>query len=1143
MDDIQQNGPIPSLPPELLHTVCNYLDVPTLKSFRLASKTYNEIAIPHLFSEAYLRPTISSYTRLHTLLTKGPHCAKYIKSLDCVAEHDLCPSGAAHDIDWESALHSPVGFIHSMNRYYEREMRQELDSSFIRGAERQVEREMLLERAEGDPSSPYYQHYEYLAATDRENYPPEVDQLENLVSLMKRMAALESIKFSETPNRYGEGSTFFNAVYMACFAAGVKLKQVEALWTDVAYRRFSVWGFCWLFGNENMGRFMWQWALNNFTSIRFDLSENRDDQNSTINTLRVLPNLQSLTLARKSEQTTSSYEASFMCDFGQVLEDLQLSNDGMTINWPRLQHLSLAWIAIKFDALLGFLKDHDSSLKFLDLERVALDGGSWLTALPEFREWIASSQLQRVTVRGTLIAYTVDLDEGQIHGDMYDWRFPFVQLGQYGEAQPVEHKTGLNLPVIDYLMKGGEFPFREKSSALRTELELPRLEGLSLNGSRFIDDYDEPDFDDYEELDGGSGAEGSYLSAYECPLRDDYEELDGGSGAEGSYLSNTSQPHPNSRLLTANLLSVILVVKDLDRCSSHLRAGPRAYQALFNQRTSHFADHSTTHYIPNPEARYTPLSAPTGRPCAGPICKPRSSTNKQIVCERLLPTLQHSSSTSKMEDLSLLRACLTEQRLEGDWEFAQCAQDASMKRDEQCGWIDSDSDSDEAKSKSKPAYRPVNIPVILPELLHMICNYLDVPTLKAFRRASSAYNTIAITHLFSEACLKDNMASFDRLLTLVTKGSQFAQHVKSLEFVSDPSIHLEAADLFKVIDATIEHVKHQRPCEDPRGLWIEGVYRPCLIDLIEGLPGLESVKFSEVVTEITCRSMGWRAQDFFKGIQIACRCSSVEFKTLEASMTTSVFESQSGSFFDRWERPIRCWYGSINPTPLNTSTLTTIDFKIIMTLADFNRRFIAPVGAIQKALIKMPNLRDLRLSFKRCRPAAEYRNMPTQFERFIHPRNEEERFVWLKLERLSLTWMGMDADFMLRFLDGHQDLKVLELEHVMLTGSTWRWTLPQLHQLLSSSAISRLSFKGKLLEGFTHEEALVNPDSYPYSTIDKFYGRRNLYQLDRLGSQNPVDDDNSLNVPVTEYLMHGGDFPLRNPEEKSKRKRGRSSSP
>ncbi|KAF2802552.1 uncharacterized protein BDZ99DRAFT_527278 [Mytilinidion resinicola] len=193
-------------------------------------------------------------------------------------------------------------------------------------------------------------------------------------------------------------------------------------------------------------------------------------------------------------------------------------------------------------------------------------------------------------------------------------------------------------------------------------------------------------------------------------------------------------------------------------------------------------------------------------------------------------------------------------------------------------------------------------------------------------------------------------------------------------------------------------------------------------------------------------------------------------------MTTPIFADEYGSLLGRWEMPIEyCGNEWVYPTPWDPTTLTTIAFNntMVAEVANVNE-FDDSVDATHEALIKIPNLRNLKLSFTRWSPAAWYQNMPAQFERFIHPRNDKERSVWPKLERLSPTWMGMDADYVLHFLEQNTNLKFLELEHMMLIGR-------------------------KLLEGRAMEDVPVNPGPYPYYSDRETGDPGDIYQLDEDG--------------------------------------------
>ncbi|KAF2490214.1 hypothetical protein BU16DRAFT_530762 [Lophium mytilinum] len=111
---------------------------------------------------------------------------------------------------------------------------------------------------------------------------------------------------------------------------------------------------------------------------------------------------------------------------------------------PKLESLLLVGISMIPAEFLAFLSPLTSSLKVLELELVGLIGiGSWVSTLPQLREWTQASALERLSIRGSL------LERKGINDVTYPLRGSRIKDGE---------TAGLDRRVIEYLMHAGEFP-------------------------------------------------------------------------------------------------------------------------------------------------------------------------------------------------------------------------------------------------------------------------------------------------------------------------------------------------------------------------------------------------------------------------------------------------------------------------------------------------------------------------------------------------------------------------------------------------------------------------------------------------------------------------------------------------------------
>ncbi|KAF2490199.1 hypothetical protein BU16DRAFT_566228 [Lophium mytilinum] len=358
------------LPAELLHLVCNYLDIVDLKSFRLAHKRFRDIGVSHLFCEARLCSDLESLKRLEHVASHP--IAKHVKSLDCVAK---VPKG-----------------------YFGMELVMSTDFEYTRGL-------ILAENAGGEAA---YQEFIQAWTKAWGHYPGALGQSPCLSVLLKGLVSLESIKFSagtpivpNTPTHrtctYLHHGRFFVGVLRACQLAGVALEKLvfsdvnERILHLVNYREHS----------RELNKFPCLWRVPNGYELR-----------------NILTSLTTLKLRIGNIWTRRWPHAPHVRDnFATVLSNMSnlqvldiafldipalLSSVLRESLWPTLESLSLGYVGIHEPHFMSFLEKHTSSLKVLELNNIILVGSCGQNILRPLRDWVMRSKLEFISVKGPL---------------------------------------------------------------------------------------------------------------------------------------------------------------------------------------------------------------------------------------------------------------------------------------------------------------------------------------------------------------------------------------------------------------------------------------------------------------------------------------------------------------------------------------------------------------------------------------------------------------------------------------------------------------------------------------------------------------------------------------------------------------------
>ncbi|KAF2495961.1 hypothetical protein BU16DRAFT_362044 [Lophium mytilinum] len=472
------------LPAELLHSVCDNLEVPDIKSLRFVNKTFGEIGFEHLLPSLSFHLSPTSFGRLQAL-TEHSTLAKYVKQLNFNGECWTFPSD-----HWSSILPMILDPFAAKLR----EMVND-DGSFVFEGKWDTIAQMYASTVDDSFATQYrnktlksadmhayVEAHRDLVAWQGRMWADELD-VTTIARSIQAMPALIAIKLSPSISERQAlylgadkrlssmpgtpaGVRQLNALLLGCFHAGTRLKSLEVL--AVSWR---------LFAQEETLLKKLTSPLSKLTTLKLCL---------TTTPLQETLDFRSLdSLAEAAECRNFLHKGSlrlFLCNMLNLRElhlsvsygwdylPLSLEHAIGDTHWPKLETLTLRNIATREDSLTAFLRNHMSTLKELDLGSMLLSYGTWLSAFVEIRELVSTYGLNDLRVGGwRLERWTVKGDNSFVvavacNGESYD---NFDPRG----AGADENKR---LPLLEaYLRHGGQCPMRSDVRKLMNIHYLP----------------------------------------------------------------------------------------------------------------------------------------------------------------------------------------------------------------------------------------------------------------------------------------------------------------------------------------------------------------------------------------------------------------------------------------------------------------------------------------------------------------------------------------------------------------------------------------------------------------------------------------------------------------------------------------------
>ncbi|KAF2802565.1 uncharacterized protein BDZ99DRAFT_482703 [Mytilinidion resinicola] len=433
------------LPAELLHMVCNYVDVKGLKALRRSNRRMSEIAVSHLFSEVCLTAMDLSHSKLDLLLRR-PEMRKAVRSMQYDSYIIPVPS---EDFDYRryftgvliltlcQALHKsatsvPTAVTQDAHKLAFH-LQKDIDNRHV----------SLIN------SVTMVQHTDRMPRLNSLKYtggPPDLQQWDQ----SNRTAWLRDIQ-------YGPAIGLFSTL-LACHKSGIELKKLQIEWDGLAM--LDAWHGLYASSLYRVPNFFQRVmvtfnkaALAHLTSFSWqmrigELEERPAAQPHSGFLYRVLRGMPQLKELEISFRCKSQGPRMPSVRPRQVLlsDSFGSAEAGTSSTWANLEPLSLAGMHTEVEDLFAILENHRLTLKVLQLEGIAFQRhGDWAVALPRLREWVRLAYLQTLGFRGDLVEGMPSWDAAK------DCRY-----------KPEGDSWMKNVKAVEYLTGDGEFPLVNK---------------------------------------------------------------------------------------------------------------------------------------------------------------------------------------------------------------------------------------------------------------------------------------------------------------------------------------------------------------------------------------------------------------------------------------------------------------------------------------------------------------------------------------------------------------------------------------------------------------------------------------------------------------------------------------------------------
>lgn len=425
-----------SLPVELLHLICDELEIADILSFRLASKLFANVGLKYLFEEVIVHPHQRDFERLVGIAEHS--VARHNVQRIFYRPHMLEIGGRKEYKDWyayaeESALMDAVVPIPGMRKHYPRTKAQWAAAY-----------------------DAYCDMYEYQSAMlghdlDEAAFETSLTQLPNLEKLTV------DVGFIFSPKGNHHYSPFRKAIVPPTYREGTGQRELLKIMSALCrsgrkLRKFRVGLFHYdLFANSLLLERFVTTQSQTLTTLRLDMTSGDEEDLSTETEecsvflretqalsrfLTQFPKLQKLYVRWETWYMQESCYEVFPARFEDVIEEGKI--------WPDLKSFTIGAVTAKESQLLRFFEAH-KSLKFLGLQTIELDeGDSWQRLLPKLQGMLT-------------------LEDALIYGRLYA---PAPTLWGWGECWDIADADAFPFDdfrdeITDYMVHGGECPLNE----------------------------------------------------------------------------------------------------------------------------------------------------------------------------------------------------------------------------------------------------------------------------------------------------------------------------------------------------------------------------------------------------------------------------------------------------------------------------------------------------------------------------------------------------------------------------------------------------------------------------------------------------------------------------------------------------------